>query len=137
MNNFKRYLILVFIIFYISNISAQNNKKIYDWERTDKYIEPNYREYFQVNYSKGQELVNLFQTKKYTNYSNDKIVEVSSGSPEAYTELIYTVRRGDTLWDIANDFGVSLAALARDNGLKNPSRIWPGKKLKIKMSRKL
>jgi len=64
-------------------------------------------------------------------------VEGSSESTEGYTELIYTVRRGDTLWDIANDFGVSLAELARDNGLKNPSRIWPGKKLKIKMSRKL
>lgn len=61
----------------------------------------------------------------------------SAGSSESYTELIYTVKRGDTLWDIANDFGVNLAELVRENNLKDPSRIWPGKKLKVKMSKKL
>jgi membrane-bound lytic murein transglycosylase D len=61
----------------------------------------------------------------------------SPGSSGSYTELIYTVKRGDTLWDIANDFGVSLASLIRENNLKDPSRIRPGKKLKIKMTSNL
>ncbi len=61
----------------------------------------------------------------------------SPGSAEGYAELIYTVRRGDTLWDIANDFGVTIASLIRENSLKDPSRIQPGKKLKIKMSTNL
>jgi membrane-bound lytic murein transglycosylase D len=58
-------------------------------------------------------------------------------SQESYSELIYTVKRGDTLWEIAQDFGVSLSELVRENGLKDPSRIKPGNKLKIKMSNKL
>jgi membrane-bound lytic murein transglycosylase D len=61
----------------------------------------------------------------------------SSASAEGYRELIYTVKRGDTLWDIAQDFGVSLSDLVRENDLKDPSRLRPGSKLKIKMSNKL
>jgi len=61
----------------------------------------------------------------------------SPGSSESYTELIYTVKQGDTLWDIANDFGVSLSSLIRENNLKDPSRLQPGKKLKVKMSTNL
>jgi membrane-bound lytic murein transglycosylase D len=77
-------------------------------------------------------------------YPGDKLtvymftdVGSTKGSPEDYTELVYTVKRGDTLWGIANDFGVNLSQLVRENQLKDPSCIRPGNKLKIKMSRKL
>jgi membrane-bound lytic murein transglycosylase D len=42
----------------------------------------------------------------------------------------YTVRGGDTLYDIARDHNVSVNALKRANGLRS-SRIYPGKELRI------
>jgi len=90
--------------------------------------------------------ISLSQLRRWNNlrsgayiYPGDKLtVYLSSGGSasvagrEDFTELVYTVKRGDTLWDIAQDFGVSLAELIQDNGLRNPSRIKPGSKLKIK-----
>ena len=43
----------------------------------------------------------------------------------------YSVRRGDTLSGIAVRFGVSMWALARANGISNPSRIYVGQVLRI------
>lgn len=42
-----------------------------------------------------------------------------------------TVRRGDTLWDLARDHGVSVEELARVNGLADPSSIRPGQLLQL------
>ncbi|OGC92520.1 MAG: hypothetical protein A2W25_07435 [candidate division Zixibacteria bacterium RBG_16_53_22] len=58
----------------------------------------------------------------------------ASDKPNNTKELsqkIYTVRRGDTLWKIAQAHGVSLNSLARWNNLSVRSRIFPGDKLKI------
>jgi len=46
----------------------------------------------------------------------------------------YKVRRGDTLYDIARKFGVSVSALRQANGLTS-SRIYPGDVLRIPGSR--
>jgi membrane-bound lytic murein transglycosylase D len=46
----------------------------------------------------------------------------------------YRVRRGDTLYDIARKFGVSVSELKRANGLRG-SRIYPGDVLKIPSAR--
>ena len=43
----------------------------------------------------------------------------------------YTVRRGDTLWDIAKRFGVSVSQIVAWNGLAGNS-IRPGQKLTVK-----
>ncbi len=64
----------------------------------------------------------------------------SSGSSKSSTAtsskggyVIYTVRRGDTLYSIANKFpGVSLNDIMRLNGLTRKSKIYTGQKLKIK-----
>ena len=45
--------------------------------------------------------------------------------------VVYTVRRGDTLWSIAKTHGVSLHDLARWNNRSIRSRLYPGDKLKI------
>jgi LysM repeat protein len=46
--------------------------------------------------------------------------------------FIYTVREGDTLWEISRSIGIDLETLCRWNGIKNASRIYPGDKLKIR-----
>lgn len=47
--------------------------------------------------------------------------------------VMYTVRRGDTLYSIANKFsGVSLNDIMKLNGLTRKSKIYAGQKLKIK-----
>ncbi len=45
--------------------------------------------------------------------------------------FIYTVRQGDTLWEISRSAGVDVESLCRWNGIQNASRIYPGDKLKI------
>ena len=44
----------------------------------------------------------------------------------------YRVKRGDTLYAIGRRAGVSVAALARLNGLRPPYRIYPGMKLRLR-----
>ena len=47
--------------------------------------------------------------------------------------VLYKVRSGDTLWDIANKYpGVSDTDLIRLNGLNDGNRIKPGMIIKIK-----
>lgn len=44
----------------------------------------------------------------------------------------YTVRKGDTLWGIARDCGVTLQSLIAANPqIKNPNLIYPGEKVKL------
>ncbi|MBS3947644.1 MAG: LysM peptidoglycan-binding domain-containing protein [Dethiobacter sp.] len=43
----------------------------------------------------------------------------------------YIVRSGDTIWKIANMFGVSMDAIIAANNLTNPNLIFPGQQLII------
>lgn len=43
----------------------------------------------------------------------------------------YTVRKGDTLWEIAKKYKTTVNELVRLNKIKNPNLIFPGQKLKI------
>jgi len=48
-------------------------------------------------------------------------------------EIIYTIKKGDSLWSIANEMGVNIGALSRWNNLHPEKKLIPGDKLKIKM----
>ncbi len=50
---------------------------------------------------------------------------------ENQAETSYTVVAGDTLWGIANRYGVTVAQLVELNHLSNPNLIYPGEKLII------
>ncbi len=46
----------------------------------------------------------------------------------------YTVKRGDTLWDLAvRRFHVHLKDLIKDNNIKDPRKIMPGQKIRIRI----
>jgi membrane-bound lytic murein transglycosylase D len=47
---------------------------------------------------------------------------------------IYTIRRGDTLWDIGKQYGVSVKQLCAWNGIQSRSVLRPGKKLNLWLS---
>ena len=48
-------------------------------------------------------------------------------------EIIYTIKKGDSLWSIANEMRVNIGALSRWNNLHPEKKLIPGDKLKIKM----
>jgi membrane-bound lytic murein transglycosylase D len=57
----------------------------------------------------------------------------SNNDPKPKT-IYYTVKRGDTLWDIANQYkGVTVNDLKKWNNLGNSSKLQVGQKLKIEM----
>ena len=49
--------------------------------------------------------------------------------------VTYTVKRGDTLSEIAKKYGVSYKTIAKDNNISNPNFIKVGQKLKIKVKK--
>lgn len=54
---------------------------------------------------------------------------ITTASLVLVTSAHYTVRRGDTLWEIGTRNCVSVKALAAANGIRNPNRIYPGQQL--------
>jgi membrane-bound lytic murein transglycosylase D len=50
-------------------------------------------------------------------------------------EIIYTIKKGDSLWSIANEMGVNIGALSRWNNLNPEKKLLPGDKLKIRVNR--
>jgi LysM repeat protein len=51
--------------------------------------------------------------------------------PPGAGDRVYTVRTGDTLFSIAQRFGVPMMTIAQANGIINPSRIYVGQQLVI------
>ncbi len=52
-------------------------------------------------------------------------------APAAPEQVIHVVRRGESLWGIANAYGSSVGAVAAANGIADPSRIFGGQRLVI------
>ena len=58
--------------------------------------------------------------------------DVTNIDPEAsQRSFLYTVKKGDTIWDIAEMYNVDVEALMRWNNLIPRSRIFPGDQLTI------
>jgi len=50
-------------------------------------------------------------------------------------ETIYTIKKGDSLWSIANEMGVNIGVLSRWNNLHPEKKLMPGDKLKIRTNK--
>ncbi len=108
----------------LSHIAARYRVRVSDlqaWNGVRSVIRP------------GQRLV------VYTSNPPSAAVSSSSGSAQqpATTSsggyMMYTVKRGDTLWGISRQFpGVSLNDIMRLNGFNQNSKILPGTKIRIK-----
>jgi len=83
-------------------------------------------------------VISDLNSQKWTHYGKLKGVEYDDTyvvfekeqKPVAYQ--IYTVKKGDTLWEIAKRYKTTVSALARLNDLKYPSLIFAGQKIKIR-----
>jgi membrane-bound lytic murein transglycosylase D len=65
--------------------------------------------------------------------SSSKSSEASSSSSGSGDYITYTIRQGDTLWEIAQKYpGTSESDIARLNNMTNSSKIQPGQVIRIK-----
>jgi membrane-bound lytic murein transglycosylase D len=49
-------------------------------------------------------------------------------------EITYTIKKGDTLWSIAQETGVNIGALSRWNNLHPDKKLMPGDKLRVRIN---
>lgn len=61
----------------------------------------------------------------------DRIEEKGDREEQDYSIVIYIVKKGDTLWNIAKEFGSTVDSIARANGIEDRNKIYPGQKLYI------
>ena len=66
------------------------------------------------------------------NYSEvqGKVNEILKG--ETDKEEYYTIKKGDTLSEIAKEFGTTVDALVKLNNIKDPDKIYAGDKIRVK-----
>ena len=74
------------------------------------------------------------QTDMYRS-SNLKLInqveEEKEREEQDYSIMLYIVKKGDTLWKIAKEFGSTVDDIARTNGIEDPDVIQVGQKLYI------
>lgn len=61
----------------------------------------------------------------------DSIEDEGERQEQDYSIVIYIVKKGDTLWNIAKEFGSTVDGISRVNGIENENMIMPGQKLYI------
>jgi N-acetylmuramoyl-L-alanine amidase len=94
-----------------------------------------------VDNAKDVEIVNTIDKQKAFGYAYArgilKTLGIAEKKPEPAkpveptSEVVYTVKSGDTLSGIAAKYNTTYQKLAAYNGISNPSLIYPGQKIKI------
>ncbi len=70
--------------------------------------------------------------------SMNKVKDISAATPIGNEQILYyEVKKGDTLWDISNNFGISMKDLKTLNEIGDRGILYPGKRLKIQVPRNL
>jgi membrane-bound lytic murein transglycosylase D len=69
----------------------------------------------------------------------DSLVKKKSNGMGQHSKSVetttYKIKKGDSLWSIANEMGVNIGALSRWNNLHPEKKLMPGDKLKIRMTK--
>jgi len=103
------------------NVTREGNKLVYTVRRGDSlYLIAN------AFGTTIQNIKNLNQLSSTRLDVGQKLI-IQSGTPDG--ALFYTVKRGDTPYKIARQFGMKLNELLNLNGLTKYSKIYPGQKL--------
>ncbi|MDQ0340280.1 LysM repeat protein [Caldalkalibacillus uzonensis] len=94
----------------------------------------------------AQKLINLIESYKLHQYDNEKQpksetrpkpqpqTQQTSGQAPSYHGFYYTIRRGDTLSQLAQRFAVPMSFLQGFNDIKNPNLIIAGRQLYVPKS---
>lgn len=98
-----------------------NGENVVMWQFTNSGIVPGINGHVDMNYS----YVDFGAAKKQARKPN------SESKPATQKVTTYTVKKGDTLSEIAVLFNTTVSALVKLNGIKNPNLIYPGQRLKI------
>lgn len=64
-------------------------------------------------------------------YIGERLLIMVSDDPNNKKEVRYTVKRGDTLWKIANRYGITVNEIVQLNNIQNPNLIYVGQHLRI------
>lgn len=64
-------------------------------------------------------------------FKGQKLIIPTRATKSSNETATYTVRKGDTLWDIARKFGTTPQKIAQINGIRKTDFLRPGQKLKI------
>ncbi len=86
--------------------------------------------------SKGMEL--LIPLPKGQDQRPEGVARKKSNGGERQSkpsEITYTIKKGDSLWSIANEMGVNVGALSSWNNLHPEKKLVPGDKLEIRLTR--
>ena len=70
---------------------------------------------------------NVISVGQVIKIPNGTMSNITNASPKTYI-----VKSGDTLSGIAKRYGTTYQKIAKDNGIANPNKIYPGQKLIIK-----
>ncbi len=123
------YINTIMSIINSNNLTKYDN--VEDVENSvdnSKSIEELAKEVIAGKYGNGEE-----RKKKLGNLYNEVQAKVNSiYGQNVSSEIIYTVKSGDTLSAIAQKYNTTYQKIAKDNNIENPNLIYPNQKLVIK-----
>ncbi|MBQ2835661.1 MAG: DUF3794 domain-containing protein [Clostridia bacterium] len=102
--------------------------------RADTRIEVSSQEFLNQSGIVSSNLDLNFETDSYRSTSIPVINNISTTPQEEledYSVIIYVVKAGDTLWEIAKRFGSTVDDIVRVNGIERPDRLNVGEKIYI------